>query len=126
WRPFEGWSGPATDQREAFTAYVLGRPPAFEPGTMRYSNAGYTVAAAMAERVTGERWGDLVRTRIFEPLGMTSAGFGWPGAGGPAPRTTPGGLEPGPALADRGPVPADRGPTPAVPFGHWETEDGFR
>jgi CubicO group peptidase (beta-lactamase class C family) len=33
----------------------------------------------MAEEVTGEAWEDMIRARLFEPLGMTSAGFGPPG-----------------------------------------------
>ena len=32
----------------------------------------------MMEVVTGERWEDLMRERIFEPLGMTNAGFAAP------------------------------------------------
>src|SRR5262249_49129670 len=111
-------SGPPTDQREAFAADVLARPPAAEPGEMSYSNAGFTVAAAMAERVTGERWEDLVRSRIFEPLGMTSAGFGWPGAGGPAP----GPSATGPDGSEACPAPRP----PAVPYGHWEVDGAYR
>jgi CubicO group peptidase (beta-lactamase class C family) len=48
-----------------------------------YSNAGYTVATAMAEKVSGRAWEELMQERIFEPLGLQSAGFGWPGAAGP-------------------------------------------
>jgi CubicO group peptidase (beta-lactamase class C family) len=41
-----------------------------------YSNLGYTLAGAMMERVTGKTWEELVVARIFEPLKLTSAGFG--------------------------------------------------
>lgn len=43
-----------------------------------YSNAGYTVAGAMLERVADESFEILLRDEIFMPLGMTSAGFGAP------------------------------------------------
>lgn len=40
-----------------------------------YANVNHTLAAAMAERVTGESFDDLVRQRVFEPLGMAGATF---------------------------------------------------
>jgi CubicO group peptidase (beta-lactamase class C family) len=43
----------------------------FAPGTRYdYSNSGYVVLALVAERVTGKRFADLLRERIFAPLGM--------------------------------------------------------
>jgi CubicO group peptidase (beta-lactamase class C family) len=36
----------------------------------------------MAEKVTGLSWESLVRARLFDPLGMNSAGFGPPGTFG--------------------------------------------
>jgi CubicO group peptidase (beta-lactamase class C family) len=48
-----------------------------EPGErFEYSNLGYTLAGAMMERVTGKTWEELVVARIFDPLKLTSAGFG--------------------------------------------------
>lgn len=44
-----------------------------------YSNAGYVVAEAIVERVTGMSWKDAVRRRLFESLDM-KADFGWPAA----------------------------------------------
>jgi CubicO group peptidase (beta-lactamase class C family) len=41
-----------------------------------YSNLGYTLAGAMMERVTGKTWEELVVARIFDPLKLTTAGFG--------------------------------------------------
>lgn len=35
-----------------------------------YSNLMYTVAGAMAEKVTGKKWDALVRERLLKPLGM--------------------------------------------------------
>jgi CubicO group peptidase (beta-lactamase class C family) len=44
------------------------------PGTFfHYSNLGYKILGHVVERVTGERFPDVVQTRIFDPLGMTSA-----------------------------------------------------
>jgi CubicO group peptidase (beta-lactamase class C family) len=47
-----------------------------------YSDSGYAMAGAMLERVTGEAWEDLMRKRLFEPLGLKSAGFGAPATPG--------------------------------------------
>lgn len=44
-----------------------------------YSNFGYVIAGRVAEAATGESWEALMRSALFEPLGMTSAGFGAPG-----------------------------------------------
>jgi CubicO group peptidase (beta-lactamase class C family) len=53
------------------------------PGTQyAYSNAGYVLAGAIAEKVTGESWEDLMKETIFTPLGMASAGFGGTGTVG--------------------------------------------
>ena len=43
-----------------------------------YSNVGYTIAGAMAEKATGVTWEDLVKREVFEPLKLTGAGFGPP------------------------------------------------
>jgi D-alanyl-D-alanine carboxypeptidase len=70
--------------RRAFVLHVLGEEPKVPPGTrFLYSNAGYTVAAAMAEAVTGESWEALLQARVLRPLGMPG-GYGWPGAADPA------------------------------------------
>jgi CubicO group peptidase (beta-lactamase class C family) len=52
------------------------KPPVFEPGAgCRYCNCGYILAGLALEAVTGEGYRDLVRTRVFEPAGMTRSGF---------------------------------------------------
>jgi len=43
-----------------------------------YSNFGYIIAACMAEQITGLSWEVLMKHRLFDPLGMSSAGFGNP------------------------------------------------
>jgi D-alanyl-D-alanine carboxypeptidase len=47
-----------------------------------YSNLGYTIASAMAERVTGKPYETLMREEVFTPLKMTSAGFQGTGSPG--------------------------------------------
>ena len=60
----------------------LADPPAAPAGDYVYSNLAYVVAGAMAERITGKTWETLMQERLFEPLGMASAGFGPPGTPG--------------------------------------------
>ena len=48
---------------------MIAEKPAYPPGKKyEYSNVGYTIAAAMAEKVTGATWEDLVKREVFEPL----------------------------------------------------------
>lgn len=43
-----------------------------------YSNMGYVLAGAIVERLHGSTWEQLVATRLFDPLGLETAGFGPP------------------------------------------------
>jgi CubicO group peptidase (beta-lactamase class C family) len=55
---------------------ILGTPLRFQPGTdYGYSDAGYTVAAALIEDAAGRPFEDFLRERILERGGMKSAGF---------------------------------------------------
>ncbi|MBE7212586.1 MAG: beta-lactamase family protein [Gluconacetobacter diazotrophicus] len=58
--------------RDALLAAWAGnRPLDFVPGTdWQYSNTGYAVAGAIVERRTGMKLMDVLRARIFKPLGM--------------------------------------------------------
>jgi CubicO group peptidase (beta-lactamase class C family) len=48
-------------------------PLAFAPGAKwSYSNIGYLLLGVVIHRVTGEFYGDFLREKIFEPLGMTT------------------------------------------------------
>lgn len=52
-------------------AIVADRPLDFEPGTLwSYSNTGYFMLSRVVEQVTGERFGEHLRARLFAPLGM--------------------------------------------------------
>lgn len=68
-----------TQARREAVANVIADEPAYPPGEKyAYSNVGFTIAAAMAEKVTGADWEDLVKREVFEPLKLTHAGFGPP------------------------------------------------
>jgi CubicO group peptidase (beta-lactamase class C family) len=72
--------GSLPSQRATFTELMLGEPPENPPGSaFAYSNAGYIVVGAAMERVSGLPWEELMRQRVFAPLGMT-CGFGAPGS----------------------------------------------
>jgi CubicO group peptidase (beta-lactamase class C family) len=47
-----------------------------------YSNWGYVIVGAMAEKVTRRKWEELITQTIFKPLGMKSVGFGGTGTPG--------------------------------------------
>lgn len=80
WKLFEAlYTDPRSlpEQRMAYIARALREPPAVRPGTRPYySNSGFIIAAAIAERATGSSYEDLVRHYVFDPLGMKSAQFG--------------------------------------------------
>lgn len=72
-------TGTPTEQRRQFSIWILGQAATAHPGVYVYSNAGYTVATAMAEQVARDSWESMIVTRLFTPLGI-QAGFGWPAA----------------------------------------------
>lgn len=69
-------------QRAVIAEYYLVRKPATPPGQFSYSNLGYIIAGAAAEQRTGRTWEELIRSEIWKPLGIRSAGFGPPGKSG--------------------------------------------
>ena len=76
-------TGTPAEQRSAFIKGILAREPEAKPGTKYiYSNQGYTIAGVMLEKASGKMWEELMRTMLFEPLGMTSTGFGPPASVG--------------------------------------------
>jgi D-alanyl-D-alanine carboxypeptidase len=51
-------------------------PLEFRPGSQTaYSNTNYLVLGEILERLTGRRVSELLRERIFEPLGLTATAF---------------------------------------------------
>jgi CubicO group peptidase (beta-lactamase class C family) len=76
-------SGSPAEQRLGFVKGLLARKPDAEPGAKYiYSNQGYAIAGVMLEKAAGQPWEELMQTRLFEPLGMNSAGFGAPATPG--------------------------------------------
>jgi CubicO group peptidase (beta-lactamase class C family) len=62
--------------REEALSRILNRPLRFAPGSdYGYSDAEYTVAAAVIEDAADQPFERFVRDRILRPAGMTSAGF---------------------------------------------------
>uniref|UniRef100_A0AAU2AI61 Beta-lactamase family protein n=1 Tax=Streptomyces sp. NBC_00093 TaxID=2975649 RepID=A0AAU2AI61_9ACTN len=50
---------------------AMGHQPEFAPGTAwGYSNTNYTLAGMVIQKVTGNSYGDEVRARVIEPLGL--------------------------------------------------------
>ncbi|WP_421574638.1 serine hydrolase domain-containing protein [Stenotrophomonas maltophilia] len=71
-------------QREDYVKAALAEAPMHPPGTeFAYSNSGFLIAAVIAERATGKEVEALMQREVFEPLGMTGAGFGPTPAGQP-------------------------------------------
>jgi CubicO group peptidase (beta-lactamase class C family) len=65
-------------RREAVLEVLTQKPEPSPDDKYVYSNVGYTIAGAMAEKATGATWEDLVKREVFEPLKLASAGFGPP------------------------------------------------
>ncbi len=116
WMALWGAKGELTARRAGVASALLAEEPESAPGTKyEYANAGYLIAAYVAEVVTETPWETLVQAEVLTPLKMTSAGFGPPGSPTNvlqpwAHRAVPKGLHPIPAgpMADnpQGFVPA--------------------
>src|SRR5262245_53552157 len=61
-----------TDDDFARLAFAL--KPEFAPGSRwNYSNPGYVLLGCIIGKVTGRHYGELLRDRVFNPLGMKTA-----------------------------------------------------
>ena len=70
----------ARDERISYVDQGLSMAPVGPmTTTFEYSNIGYVVAGAMLEARLGMSWEDLITVHLFEPLGLSTAGFGAPG-----------------------------------------------
>jgi CubicO group peptidase (beta-lactamase class C family) len=75
--------GSVVEKRERIVAKILSHRPAYQPGSkFVYSSLGYMVIGSILEKVEGASWEDLIRDRLWTPLGITSGGFGAPGTTG--------------------------------------------
>lgn len=71
------------ERRSRIVQDNLREPPPEPPADgFRYSNLSYLVAARFAEQAMGMTWEELMRREVFEPLGLSTAGFGPPGERG--------------------------------------------
>ena len=51
-------------------------PLEFKPGTkFKYSNSGYIVLGYIIEKITGKTYEEMLKEKIFEPLGMKNSGY---------------------------------------------------
>jgi len=79
-RPPRAPLGTLPQQRLEIARQALSRPPGIPPDTkFYYSNVGYVLAGAVLEHLTGRAWEHLMRERLFQPLGISTGGFGPPG-----------------------------------------------
>ena len=65
-----------SDQRAEVVEWVVQQPAVMQKGHYLYSNLGYIVAGAIAEKLTNRNYEDILIERVLRPLGITSAGFG--------------------------------------------------
>ena len=78
WDRVVAFRGSPRQARMLIVEDVLSRPP-LEGDQYVYSSVAWVIAGAMAEGAADVAYEDLMRSMLFEPLGMTTAGFGAPG-----------------------------------------------
>ncbi|HEX8471012.1 MAG TPA: serine hydrolase domain-containing protein [Brevundimonas sp.] len=66
------------EQRAAVVDSALSRPPTGTKGAFAYANINYVLVGAAIERISGKSWEAMMGSELFQPLGLTSAGFGAP------------------------------------------------
>jgi CubicO group peptidase (beta-lactamase class C family) len=70
----------AREERKSYARIALSMAPIGPmTETFEYSNNGYVVVGAMLEAKLGKSWEELMREYVFEPLVLSTAGFGAPG-----------------------------------------------
>lgn len=73
---FHADTAPAAAQRLRYIARCLEEAPIGPTrGESSYSNTGFLIAAACAERATGRAFEDLIVREVFDPLGIHSISF---------------------------------------------------
>ncbi len=69
------WYGSDFSREDLFARLRHLEPTADLRGKWQYQNLMFMTAGLLAERVSGMSWEELVRERIFKPLGMENANF---------------------------------------------------
>lgn len=67
---------PGTLRLMALEKWKRNLPVVPQGSPFQYSNFGYMIAGSMIEAAAGRPWEMLIRERIFDPLGLASAGLG--------------------------------------------------
>jgi CubicO group peptidase (beta-lactamase class C family) len=67
------WIGSENGREEIVSRIRYLEPVGPFRASFHYQNLMFLVAGMVAEAVTGQSWDDLIRERIFEPLGMTES-----------------------------------------------------
>jgi len=117
-------AGTVREQRQAVLKMAGSQKLKCRPGAeFNYSNVGYVIAGAIAEKAADASWEEQITRTIFEPLGMTHAGFGGTGTVGKIDQPW-GHKENGKPVAGNGPAmdnPPVLGPAGTVhcPIGDW-------
>ncbi len=79
WGGLRMQGGPAADQRRLITKTCLSEAPNNPPGEeFKYANEGYVIVGHILESIAGKPYEELMAELVFEPMGLTSAGFGPP------------------------------------------------
>ena len=76
WTEGEGLTDPVdgddpSTALQSNVARIVATPLSNPIGVFEYSNANYALLGYLIEQVSGEPYGDYMRRRVFEPLGMT-------------------------------------------------------
>ncbi len=72
---FDSWAQSPHTPVEIIS-FFRDRPLRFRPGSkFEYSNSNFEILGAIIEQVSGKRYGDLLRERIFNPLNMKDSGL---------------------------------------------------
>lgn len=67
------WASGKLDRSKIFALASKAKPNAKLRKAWQYNNVQYMAAGEIAGRVSGSSWSDVIKTRLFEPLGMTSS-----------------------------------------------------
>jgi CubicO group peptidase (beta-lactamase class C family) len=88
WDPIAAYNASPNDLRpqlESFLVAQLNQTPPSGIGTYQYANSAFITMGAIAQRMWNQQWEDAITQRLFQPLGMTSAGIGDPATAGLPP-----------------------------------------
>jgi CubicO group peptidase (beta-lactamase class C family) len=69
-------NGTPREQRLEMVQWALQQPPETSRGKYLYSNLGYNILGAIAEKLTNRQFEELLIAKVLQPLGITTAGFG--------------------------------------------------